>query len=156
MGEGARTATQTTAPRCWAAGFFWGLGQISFRALSGTPDPDCLEVIARKWFQSPERAEARGAFLAWIRDVRFGRGGTVSFESLRSEFDQKSSKFCSHSVGIRQKPRNLTNHQYFLQNLAKFREIFIKIGAKFDKNCEKHQNFGRNFENCKNFPTKIC
>ena len=34
------------------------------------------------------------------RDVRFGRAGTVSFESLPSEFGQKSSKFCSHSVGI--------------------------------------------------------
>ena len=30
------------------------------------------------------------------RDVRFGRAGTVSFESLPSEFCQKFSKFCSH------------------------------------------------------------
>ena len=39
---------------------------------------------------------------------------------------------------------------------TEFGEIFIKIGAKFDENCEKYQNFERNFENCKNFPTKIC
>ena len=45
--------------------------------------------------------------------------------------------FCSHSVGIRQKSRNLTNSQHLLRNLAKFRENFIKIGAKSDENCEK-------------------
>ena len=77
------------------------------------------------------------------RDVRFGRGGTVSFESFPSEFGQKSSKFCSHSVGIhsfgvfqmmeknhekrtveneiRQKSRNLTSSQHCLRNFAKFR-----------------------------------
>ena len=76
------------------------------------------------------------------RDVRFGRGGTVSFESLPSEFCENSvqdsarilSEFIhSASFRIRQKSRNLTNSQHSVMNLAKFREIFIKIGVKFDE-----------------------
>ena len=69
----------------------------------------------------------------------------------RNSFIQRLS-----DVGIRQKSRDLTNSQHALRNLAKFRENFIKIGAKFDENCEKYQNFRRIFENFKNFPTKNC
>ena len=36
-------------------------------------------------------------------------------------------------TAIQQKFRNVKNFQYFLQDSAKFREIFIKISAKFDK-----------------------
>ena len=51
---------------------------------------------------------AEGASPAVLARVeRFGGGGSVAFELLRSEFlstlCQRSSKFCSHSVGIRQK-----------------------------------------------------
>ena len=61
------------------------------------------------------------------RDVRFGRGGTVSFESLPSEFGQKSSKFCSHSGGIRQKSIN------FDESLT-FATTFGEIPRKFHQN----------------------
>ena len=111
--------------------------------------------------------------VSWLQGckIRSGRGRIIRIFviGIRSEFCQKSSKFCSHSwnrsgktpnsVGIRQKSRNLTNSQHSLQNLAKFREKFIRmisILAKSDENCEKYQNFGRNFENYKNFPTNIC
>ena len=57
----------------------------------------------------------------------------------------------SHSVGIRQKSGNSTNSQHSIRNLAKFREIFIKIGAKFDEHCEKYQHFERNLKIVKTF-----
>ena len=86
--------------------------------------------------------------------IRSGRDRIIRIIAIgiSSKFCQKSPKFCSNSVGIRQKSRNLTNSQHSLRNLAKVRENFIKIGGKFDENCEKYQNF----ENCKSFPTKIC
>ena len=89
----------------------------------------------------PPGAQLRGG--ARARDVRFGRAGTVSFESLWSKFDQKSSKFCSHSVGIHQKSKNLTSSQNSPRNLVKFRENFMKIGAKFDENHRKIVIFDR-------------
>ena len=41
-----------------------------------------------------------GDYGAWIRDVRFGRGGTASFESLRSKFCQNSVRNHQNSARI--------------------------------------------------------
>ena len=90
-----------------------------------------------------------------IRIIAIGIWSEI-IKILLAFLESKWKKPCSHSVGIRQKFRNLTNHQHFLRNLAKFRENSIKIGAKLDENCEKHRKMGRKFENCKIFPTKIC
>ena len=60
-------------------------------------------------------------------------------------------------VGIQQKFRNLRNYfQYFRIYSAKFRENFIKIGAKFDENCFKIVKFCENFENLRKSLTIFC
>ena len=92
-----------------------------------------------------EDVERRRAGALGARDVRFGRAGTVSFESLPSELRENSvrnhqnyarifSEFI-HS-GIRQKSRNFKFDEIstFSTNLANFREKFIQVCAKFDEN----------------------
>ena len=86
-------------------------------------------------------------------------GGFVVGRRTEGRDENTAGKRCTRCINIYtndKKSSNLTNSQHSLRNLAKFREMFIEICAKVDENCEKHQSFGRNFENCKNFSTKSC
>ena len=54
-----------------------------------------------------------------------------SWTSFPENFSQKSG----NSDRFHQKVRNVRNFAYFLEYAAKFRENFIRIGAKFDEEC---------------------
>ena len=71
---------------------------------------------------------------------------------FRSEFGQNSSEFRKSSQNSSEIFWNLRNSQHFLKNSAKFREIFVRIGAKFDENGWKIAIFYKNLnKNMKKF-----
>ena len=65
------------------------------------------------------------------RDEKYGSQATVSFVFLADQNPAKLWQNLAKFVRIYQKCCILRKSQYFLDNLAKFRQILIGIGAKF-------------------------
>ena len=91
------------------------------------------------------QAEPRGRG-AVADEYRPGLKGSIGDRSHHSKFShQNSVKILSEFRKIHQKFSenfgNLRNSQHFLKHSAKFREIFVRIGAKFNEKMLKTSDF---------------
>ena len=93
----------------------------------------------------PERRRAEGPRVH-VEAAGLGLKGSIGDRSNHSNFShQNSVKILSEFRKIHQKFSenfwNLRNSQHFLKYSAKFREIFVRIGAKFDEKVLKTSDF---------------
>ena len=75
------------------------------------------------------------------RVERFDRRPIEPFELFTSEFGQNSVRIQENSSTIFRKFLKFENSQHFLKYSAKLREIFVRIGAKFDEKVLKTSDF---------------
>ena len=104
----------------------------------------CRDSAARWNVQTPDPSKELAPYTAGrLREVTarvegFGCRATESFESLNNWNSVKiPSEFRKIHQKFSEKFWNLRNYRHFLKYSATFREIFVRIGAKFDEKCWK-------------------
>ena len=134
--------------------------------------PLLLDALNPGWLQVPPQAAADGADDVGdthdalltpaappvsLRVERFDRRPIEPFELFTSEFGQNSVRIQKNSSrqDFSENFCKLRNSQHFLKYSAKFREIFVRIGAKFDEKVLKTSDFNRFYRNLSKIWKKV-